>query len=819
MAREDDINMDGSGILTSLEQLGSRSTGPVEPNRTPSNYDPVDLNQNVTATSNDADDLTDNIEWQQFVREWTRTRGGGFGGGGGGGGRNTGTANPYGMGAQILEALRNGQLVINEDGTLAPGPNFNNDPVLVGIMERVNAGIRAAAEQDDSGSDSDSDADSDSDSDADADADDEDEETRDIFQEILDEAEATGEEITEEGIATARDIANEIGRAVSNAVPKDLDELKDLIKKIISSTSGVSKDCVTWTENVGDGTLAGTYPGWKDCVNLGIILSIPGLPGIPLPPGMVDLTWKEFEDLIKEAGQDIRDVLEDPAGWLEETLEEAREKVRGILADIRGGISDRTLGDLIDGAVGGYIGGLIYSEIEEEIEANNPFLNLSEEDSCANGATNFPECTECPEGFQYFEGTKECQPIKQAPIETTPEDCEDQVFADQNPDLCGDSLEGGQDDRNEECKNELATESAYYDTELGRCVVPIEDSEDEDEEPEDEEPEFGYCEDGKTPKENREGTNCPEYEPPGPEFGYCEDGTTEKTDTEGSNCPENQVVDFGLCEDGVTPKEDEEGSNCPQSSVVPDFGLCEDGVTPKQDEQGSNCPEIPQAPDFGMCDDGVTPKEDEQGSNCPDIITPIDFGMCDDGVTQKQDEEGSNCPDVITPIDFGLCEDGVTQKQDEAGSNCPDIIETPSFGLCDDGVTEKQDEEGSNCPDIIEEPSEEEECPNGAVDWPLCSECADGSRPDPDLGCQAPEEECPEGTTRDPETGECLPSGVEEPPVDGAGGGGGGGSMFTPFMAGLNYQLPEIQPLILPQRANDMMGGLLTKLIVDRTKK
>jgi hypothetical protein len=38
-------------------------------------------------------------------------------------------------------------------------------------------------------------------------------------------------------------------------------------------------------------------------------------------------------------------------------------------------------------------------------------------------------------------------------------------------------------------------------------------------------------------------------------------------------------------------------------------------------------------------------------------------------------------------------------------------------------------------------------------------------------------------------------------------------------MAGLNYQLPEIQPLILPQRANDMMGGLLTKLIVDRTKR
>ena len=51
-------------------------------------------------------------------------------------------------------------------------------------------------------------------------------------------------------------------------------------------------------------------------------------------------------------------------------------------------------------------------------------------------------------------------------------------------------------------------------------------------------------------------------------------------------------------------------------------------------------------------------------------------------------------------------------------------------------------------PEIEPEP-EAEECANGAVDWPLCSECADGSRPDPDLGCQAPEEECPEGQTRD----------------------------------------------------------------------
>jgi hypothetical protein len=176
-----------------------------------------------------------------------------------------------------------------------------------------------------------------------------------------------------------------------------------------------------------------------------------------------------------------------------------------------------------------------------------------------------------------------------------------------------------------------------------------------------------------------------------------------------------------------------------------------------------------------------------------------------------------------------LCEDGLTEKQDEDGTNCPDIVIDDPEGLeeCPEG--QFRNAEG-NCVSVVSDDPEAEECENGADDWPLCSECADGSRPDPEYGCtppvveepeQGPEEECPEGTTEDPETGECIPSGVDDP-ESGGGGGGGGGMMASPFMTGLNYQLPEIQPLVLPQapsqprRANDLMGGLLTKMIMDR---
>ncbi len=47
----------------------------------------------------------DPIEWQEFLEEWFKSRGTG-GGGGGGRVRDTGTANPFGLGAEIRNALR-----------------------------------------------------------------------------------------------------------------------------------------------------------------------------------------------------------------------------------------------------------------------------------------------------------------------------------------------------------------------------------------------------------------------------------------------------------------------------------------------------------------------------------------------------------------------------------------------------------------------------------------------------------------------------------------------------------------------------------------
>lgn len=80
---------------------------------------------------------------------------------------------------------------------------------------------------------------------------------------------------------------------------------------------------------------------------------------------------------------------------------------------------------------------------------------------------------------------------------------------------------------------------------------------------------YGCCPDGKTARANRIGTNCPGYRK------VCPNNTTLcKTNTDCSNCPSQNngfkqdcsKTEFGCCPDGKTPKEDAEGTNCATSS-------------------------------------------------------------------------------------------------------------------------------------------------------------------------------------------------------------------------------------------------------------
>ncbi len=145
------------------------------------------------------------------------------------------------------------------------------------------------------------------------------------IQQVLNEFREAGEEITKEQEETFRDIFKTIKDVVTGAIPTNKKDFEKLLTNVLNGVAGVSGECESWTERVPDGE-GGTYQGWKDCVKIGTLLSIPGL-DIPMPPGIVDITWKDLEDAVKETGQDIKDIISDPGGWLEDTAEKAKEKL------------------------------------------------------------------------------------------------------------------------------------------------------------------------------------------------------------------------------------------------------------------------------------------------------------------------------------------------------------------------------------------------------------------------------------------------------------------------------------------------------------
>jgi hypothetical protein len=81
--------------------------------------------------------------WAEFVQ---RMFGPNLGAGGGRRGENVRAPNS-GFGPRLQSALERGELILNEDDTLSPGPNYNeNDAVITGIMNRVNTLIQESTD-------------------------------------------------------------------------------------------------------------------------------------------------------------------------------------------------------------------------------------------------------------------------------------------------------------------------------------------------------------------------------------------------------------------------------------------------------------------------------------------------------------------------------------------------------------------------------------------------------------------------------------------------------------------------------------------------
>jgi len=296
------------------------------------------------------------------------------------------------------------------------------------------------------------------------------------------------------------------------------------------------------------------------------------------------------------------------------------------------------------------------------------------------------------------------------------------------------------------------------------------------------------------------GTNC--YDP-NPEPEPCP-GNQQRFD--GENCEEPCQFDTTIaasdanCIDpntGTGPKEGdpcttEEGKN---GTLQPVQTL---GFGPSAESTELECVEIPEEITKIECPEGTA----KAGQMVDDIndCGSVQVNPCDDATYAANNPlecgEDPECNDCS-------CAEYAAANPEE----CGEVVINP----CDDAVYAAENP--------LECGGEEETCENGATDWPLCSECPDGTATSPEVPCPGSECvdcTCAEYAAANPE--ECGGTEEEEEEVEGGGfggggfgGGGGGSGMFEPFTATISGD-----PQLLARREfpiTDYLAGLFKGIV------
>jgi len=214
---------------------------------------------------------------------------------------------------------------------------------------------------------------------------------------------------------------------------------------------------------------------------------------------------------------------------------------------------------------------------------------------------------------------------------------------------------------------------------------------------------------------------------------------------------------------------------------------------------GGDDPDFPEFPPEFIPPPELEPPSDDPAA--PPEVTPLP-GVIDDMLPPEfvPPPEFVRPPDEpVTPPEGPVAPpDEPVAPPDDDPAIPPEI--TPLPGVIDD---ELPPPEFIPPPEFVRPPDDDPEAPPD----------------DPEAPPDDPEVPSDDDPAMPPEDGFIPPEDPIAPPPSSGGGGGGGSSMFSPFYARLNYQLPEVPSLIKPQTANDMMGGFLTRMIADRVKR
>ena len=364
------------------------------------------------------------------------------------------------------------------------------------------------------------------------------------------------------------------------------------------------------------------------------------------------------------------------------------------------------------------------------------------------------KCGECLPGFEEIEGV-----CTQKPDDGTPTGPDGIKCEDGYPEgTLTFGLQNQQDWWRNNCANTHCADGSLI-PESGVCAGdPVEECQDPNRNVD---PNDGSCAD-----------TCKDGSP-APASGLCPDPVTE-CGNKATNYP-----DCNQCENGTTPDQHVNG-DCSQPLIDTDGGIiCEDGRPTGQLTFGLQ--EQQRAWDEKCrdthCESGVRIEDDP---DCYGTVTDPDCSEITDENAEACGKE--KCADGSFQ-DIGTCPD-ITEECKNGATNYPDCNQCPkgkilSDGMCVAGPDATCDEqnrvtnEDGTCgeckagytfdtdQDLCVSTGGEDECANGATDFPACTTC-------------------PEGQSMD-EEGNCVGGDDDGDDDSGGGGGGGGGGMFQPY--------------------------------------
>ena len=617
------------------------------------------------------------------------------------------------------------------------------------------------------------------------------------------------------GEELVNDVINKTGDLIETAKASTEDPL-GAIKNILDNVLPAAKDCPSWTDPCtsasGGGTVAGGgNPCWKDCVEVGLIF---GIPGLPMPPGFMGKTVRDLDNAVKAIGKDIEDFLEDPSGIFDEIgkaveavgktiddfIEDPFGTLEGIIDDIKDQIKDifapgadpQGIYDWMKGILGNVVSGVVWNTIGDTID--ELFVGGDDDDSQTT-----IDCTKLDE----FNANKDY--------------CLDQGFVncDELTSQTGKQLTGGIKQGQENCE-EIQDPQCIRDGIWNgeKCVCPDgSDKADEDE------PLDGDCSDGdaKTPQEICEDKGLT-YDPNNEnadEDGCVDtgdDGGDGSTDTTDINCDEpvspNPSLTYGdrlnaykaacadYCDDGSGTKPEDHVNNSCYMSLIADCEDVDENSTEREkafcgyqrcgedtekkgqlvkdvttDCNGSTTDPVKECTDPNatgsdengncICEKGFYPSRD--GTKCIPDGGPEGLDCTDPNIT---DQEKIKCNWVQCPNDSSLHPPGSDPEK-----VCADVVPPE----CEDPQT---DQEYKDCgyvqcgygtvnggqwfppnTDMEEACGGQKECTNGATNYPECNICPRGQQLI-NSQCEQTIEECTNGAIDPPNCQQC-PSGQE----------------------------------------------------------